>query len=48
MTAAKNVRVASIQASSVFLDGKATVEKGVGLIEEAAKNGAEVIVFPET
>ncbi|MBM3944220.1 MAG: carbon-nitrogen hydrolase family protein [SAR202 cluster bacterium] len=44
----RNVRVAAVQASAVFLDGKATVEKGAGLIEQAAKEGAEVIVFPET
>ncbi len=48
MTTDKNLRVASVQASSVFLDGKATVEKGVGLIEQAARNGAEVVVFSET
>jgi nitrilase len=39
--------VASVQASPVFLDRKATVEKACGLIAGAAKNGAKVIVFPE-
>jgi nitrilase len=39
--------VASVQASPVFLDRKATVEKACRLIAEAAKNGAKIIVFPE-
>lgn len=39
--------VASVQASSVFLDREATVEKACRLTEEAARAGARVIVFPE-
>lgn len=42
------MRVASVQASSVFLDREATVAKAVSLIAEAAKGGAELIAFPET
>lgn len=38
---------AAVQASPVFLDARATVEKAVSIIEEATRNGACLIVFPE-
>jgi nitrilase len=41
------VRVAAVQAASVFLDREACVEKACRLILEAASNGARFIVFPE-
>lgn len=40
-------KVAAVQASPVFLNLEATVEKACGIIAEAAENGAEVIGFPE-
>ncbi len=40
-------RVAVIQASPVMFDKAACVDKAVALIAEAAKGGAELIVFPE-
>lgn len=40
--------VAAVQASPVYLDKEATVEKACGLIKEAAENGACVVGFPET
>jgi len=40
--------VASIQASPVFMDKIATIEKGCSLIEEAGRHGATLVVFPET
>lgn len=44
----QTVKVAAVQASPVFLDRDATVEKAARLIEKAAGDGAGLIVFPET
>lgn len=45
----RKVRVAAVQASPVFPVSKAaTADKICALIDEAASNGAELIVFPET
>ncbi|KAF2487362.1 carbon-nitrogen hydrolase [Neohortaea acidophila] len=42
------VRVAACNVSPVFLDTAKTVQKTVGLIQEAARNRADLVVFPET
>jgi nitrilase len=42
------VTAAAVQATPVFLDRDATVDKACQLIQEAASNGAGLIVFPET
>ena len=39
---------AAVQATPVFLDRDATVDKVAVLTKEAASNGARIIVFPET
>ncbi len=44
----ESVRAAAVQASPVFLDRDATVEKACSLIDKAAADGAGLIVFPET
>ena len=41
------VKVAVVQAASVFFDSKACVEKALKLITEAASQGARLILFPE-
>ncbi|MEX0286303.1 MAG: carbon-nitrogen hydrolase family protein [Paracoccaceae bacterium] len=42
------VKVAAVQASPVFMDLDATVDKAIGLIEQAAAQGVRLIAFPET
>lgn len=42
------VKVAAVQAAPVYLDLARSVEKAIGLISDAASQGAQLIVFPET
>ncbi|MGI8798861.1 MAG: carbon-nitrogen hydrolase family protein [Pseudonocardia sp.] len=45
---AATVTVAAVQASPVFLDREATVDKAADLIKQAAGLGAQLVAFPET
>nr|AAR97471.1 nitrilase [uncultured organism] len=42
------VKVAAAQVTPVFMDRKATIVKACDTIAEAGKNGARLVVFPET
>ncbi|KAI7774706.1 hypothetical protein LA080_007976 [Diaporthe eres] len=42
------IRAAACHASPVFLSARATTDKALSLIHQAAKNKANLIVFPET
>ncbi len=44
----RTVRVAAVQAEPVWFDMDKTTDKVIGLIGEAADNGAELVAFPET
>jgi predicted amidohydrolase len=48
MTEFRTVRIAAVQATPVVLDADATVDKAVRLIADAADQGAELVVLPET
>lgn len=41
-------KAVAVQAAPVYLDLDGSITKAIGLIEEAAKNGAKLIAFPET
>jgi len=42
------VKVAAVQSAPVFLNREASIAKLDQLVGEAAKNGAELVVFGET
>jgi nitrilase len=48
VTSFPTIRVAAIQATPVILDAEATVEKACALLTEAADQGVDLAVFPET
>lgn len=40
-------KAACVQAEPVWLNADATIDKAIGMIEEASRNGAQFIAFPE-
>lgn len=42
-----SVKVAAVQAAPVFLDLEASVDRAIDLLESAAADGAQLVVFPE-
>jgi len=47
MTGFETVRIAAVQATPVILDADATIDKAIGLLDQAATDGAQLVVFPE-
>ena len=43
----QKIKVAVVQAAPVLFDREATLEKACSLIEQAAAQGARLILFPE-
>jgi len=43
----ETVRVAAVQATPVILDAEATVDKAIALLDDAAAQGAKLVVLPE-
>lgn len=43
----RNIKVAAVQAEPVWLDLQGSVNKVVALIQEAAKNGTNILGFPQ-
>lgn len=41
-------KVAAVQAAPIFMDLDASIDKAIGLIEQAAAQGVKLIAFPET
>jgi nitrilase len=48
VTEFRTTRIAAIQATPVILDAEASVAKAIGLVADAAAQGAELAVLPET
>jgi nitrilase len=48
MTSFQTVRVAALQATPVVLDARASVDKAIRLLADAASEGARLAVLPET
>lgn len=48
MMSDQTVRLAAAQVAPAFLDRDATIAKAVSVIEEAGRNGADLVAFPET
>jgi predicted amidohydrolase len=47
VTTVGTIRVAAVQATPVILDAEATIDKAIGLVNEAANEGAALVAFPE-
>lgn len=43
----RTFKAAVVQAAPVFLDQDGTIDKGISLIRDAAKAGAQIVAFPE-
>jgi nitrilase len=48
MPSFNRVRVAAVQATPVILDADTTIDKAIALLEQAAGDGVQLAVFPET
>ena len=48
MTRPESVRVAISQSAPVYLDKQASLDKALGILQEAAKKGVQLVAFGET
>lgn len=47
MASKRTMKAAAVQAEPVWFDLEATVDKTCKIIQDVAKNGADVVAFPE-
>ena len=47
VNSSESFRIAAVQACPIYLDRERTIDKACGLTHEAARRGAQLVVFPE-
>ncbi len=44
----RKVKVAAVHAAPIYMNKRATILKVINIVEEASKDGVDLLVFPET